>query len=390
MKYLATITTILLLFLCLTLDFYDDRNVSQIIDSSLILDSQKDSFQNPSMDIDFTSIDHLIEGKEIIVLGENTHFGGTTYEFKTKLAKYLCDNKGYNAIFFEAGLYDTYKINNNVNRKNEAFWHFWCNTKDMHDFWDYIESKDSINLVGFDIQLSGRVNNKIRAQGIDSILAANNIDMPSALDSVKLNLSFLEYYKKDYSRTMRDSIIENLRGIANNLEEKNQHIESKYFSGMASWFATVWKYKHGDFRRFTIRDSLMADNIIFLKDKYFADKKIIIWASNMHTMNYTNKEGFISMGSILKDKYKDKMLTVCTSFYCKENEKHPMFSISSNRTLEHQLHVEGYKYALIHLSKMGDKSFYSRLNQGMEINETWGKATDIMFFMNKERNITYE
>lgn len=388
-KYIAIITLVLLI-VALSLKTYKESHLAPIIAVSSVLSSQSDSTESTTIQLDYSKLDSFIKDKEIIVLGENIHYGGTTFAFKTQMVKYLYEKHGYKTLFFEANLYDISRIHHDVTRRKEAFWLFWSNTKEMDPLWDFIHTKKEIQLAGFDIQMSGYIDGETRAHDIDSILASNHIAMPPAIDSLKLRIRGLEYLKKSFSASKRTHILKSLRNISSQLNDKNEFISARYFQNIAEWLEIVWKYSSKNCQRLNDRDSLMAENIFFLKEHYFKDQKIIIWAANLHALETSDKDGFTSMNYHLKKKYKDKVFTICSTYYAHSKDAHTLYDYSSNQTLEYQLYKKGYKYALIDLSKIKSKAFRSRINQGIESTYNWGKMTDALFFMTAETPITYK
>ncbi len=393
-KY-TTLLILLLLILAINISFYTDYKSDFRIEKSSIPISRMDSSQNDSLNLDFDKIAHLLEDKQIVILGESTHYGGTTFEFKTEFVKYLHQKHGFDVILFEAGLYDTYKIKSDTSLLKEALWNFWYDANQMTNLWNYVGANKDIELAGFDVQLSGLTDDISRAKNIDSILMANNIEIPYIIDSVVPNIKMLMYNGFVLSKGTKKSIIQELRNIGNNLNDQDKHIEAKYFINIADWYECGWKYNWGDAKRFQIRDSLMADNLKFQIDNFYKNKKVIVWASNIHAFNskesFDNSSiSFTPMGERIKEQYGDKVFTLCTTSYSSQNNKSTSFNSGSNRTLEYQLYDNGYKYAFIDLSNVGDKSFMTRLNQRIEYSGKWANSTDAIFFIKTEEEITYK
>ena len=393
-KYIALI--ILLLLLCSwNINFYGDYEPNYKIETSSILLSVMDSTESDSLNFDFDKIAHIIKDKQIIILGEQTHRGGTTFQFKTEFVKYLHSKQGFNIILFETGLYDTYKIESDTSQLSQAIPLIWRSPNEMVGLWDYVGANKNIELAGFDVHISGAINDRSRAKTIDSILSENKIKAPHIIDSIKSNIKMLQRSGHILSKETQNSIIKELKTISNKLNQLNKLMDARYFSNIADSYQYLWKYDWDNSERLHIRDSLMSDNLQFLVDNFYKDKKVIIWTSNQHSINsdkdYDSYDPtFTSMGKRVKERYGDKVFTLCTTSYGSENDESSLYDRGSNRTLEYQLHNGGYKYALIGLSNVGDESFMTRVNQGEEHYGKWANMTDVIFYMKREKEVTYK
>ena len=61
-----------------------------------------------------------------------------------------------------------------------------------------------------------------------------------------------------------------------------------------------------------IRDSAMADNLTFLARELYPDKKIIVWAANLH-VRHANADTtwvFPTMGTWLSERFRDELYTI--------------------------------------------------------------------------------
>lgn len=393
-KYVALII-IILLFCSWNLSFYEDYEPNYKIDKSTILFSVMDSTESDSVNFDFDKIAHLIQNKQIIILGEKTYQGGTTFQFKTELVKYLHSKHGFKTILFQAGLHDTYQIKSDTSRLNQALWNVWSNSNEMAGLWDYVGANEDIELAGFDVLLSGNISKRLRAEAIDSILNENAIKVPHIIDSIKPNLRMLERSRRNLSQDTQNLIIKELKVISDKLYQLNKPIDAKYFSNLADWYQCVWKHAWDSSERLHIRDSLMADNLQFQIEHFYKNEKVIVWTSNQHSINsdkdYDNNDmSFTPMGERIKQRYSDKVFTLCTTSYGSENDVSSLYNRGSNRTMEYQLYQNGYKYALIDLSNVGNESFMTRVNQGREFYGKWANMTDAIFYIKSEKEVTYK
>ncbi|MDR1202091.1 MAG: hypothetical protein LBL58_10775 [Tannerellaceae bacterium] len=111
---------------------------------------------------DLSFLKDKLYNKRIVLLGEQTHFDGTTLQVKKQIIKYLHKYLGYNVVLYEAGLYD-----------------FWWNNSDCRDLWEYYQqyqkSDSPLFLGGFDIQLTRQISDSTRTEEIEKHLVSKGI-----------------------------------------------------------------------------------------------------------------------------------------------------------------------------------------------------------------------
>ena len=69
---------------------------------------------------DLKIFDTILLGNKVLMLGENTHDDGQTLRAKSRLIKYLHENLGYNIVLYEAGQYDTWIMNEEMNEHKKS------------------------------------------------------------------------------------------------------------------------------------------------------------------------------------------------------------------------------------------------------------------------------
>ena len=58
---------------------------------------------------DYSFLNEVLKNKRIVLLGEQTHGDGATFDEKVKIVKHLNYKLGLNTIVFQSGFYENYK-----------------------------------------------------------------------------------------------------------------------------------------------------------------------------------------------------------------------------------------------------------------------------------------
>jgi erythromycin esterase-like protein len=100
------------------------------------------------------------------LLGEPSHGDGGAMQMKTRLVKYLHEQKGFDVLLFEADLYAImFSLTNVKNTANidriakENIYTCWSESKVSEDLWNYYKSEllgaNPIYIGGIDVRHSG-------------------------------------------------------------------------------------------------------------------------------------------------------------------------------------------------------------------------------------------
>lgn len=289
----------------------------------LTLVSSLDLFgQTFSSTKDLSFLKSIADSSEIIGLGEATHGDGTTFTKKVKIIKYLHDSCGYNLLAFESPLYDGEIARKNVLNVSNPFFKsifgIW-GCEEILELQSYIISTYSTShplfFAGFDCQFGGYFS--------------QNGHLGVWFDKLQDTLVKLHphLYEKDSTKNFKKALEKLIRisGKFNSISVQDTLVLNKELvkilniinSDTATYFK-IWSqtlkclitdYRINNMKAFDlgIRDSMMYENIEWLREK-FKNEKIIVWAATAH-ISFINPKDNInkfhakSMGGFIKEKY---------------------------------------------------------------------------------------
>ncbi|RZJ23689.1 MAG: erythromycin esterase family protein [Acinetobacter sp.] len=247
---------------------------------------------------------------EIIGLGESTH--GTHEFFKTKasLIKELIRDFGFSVIAFETPMAEAHEINKFIidgvgdldEMMNNRYLFSINKNTEIKELLLWLKNENlsrshKIHFEGVDMQKPTQaLKNIVNYFGENKIIG---IDVKIISDFLSSNPNKAKYQEiKSRLTTIKEYINKNERDLnldAFNLKWAKQNVELLLQMSDENLFG----------RLYSKRDSLMAANLIFLKNLYTKDK-VIFWAHNSHIQS-TNS---IGTGTYLKKQFLDAYYSI--------------------------------------------------------------------------------
>jgi hypothetical protein len=209
-------------------------------------------------------------------------------------------------------------------------------------------------------------------------------------------------FKSQFSAEQKDSMKTEMNAIATQIQNitdpsLEDRIYYRYISGLKQRFESIDNYPEiGDSKRMQVRDSLMADNLIWLADTVYPEKKIIVWMSNLHTIHPNDSSPCLSWkttGQYLKNHYKDSLYTIVFSSFGRLNSSGTLYKKMGNKSLEYLIHTIGMPYAYIRSKEVDPNSFMNYefvtgINQGINMNAKWLCMFDLYIYIDTMKSIT--
>ena len=324
---------------------------------------------------DFSFLKNELKGKNIIMLGEQTHMYGNIFEMKARLVEYLHQELGFTTIAIESSMYDIWKMNKsgfNPKDFNNAIWGIWSNTLEFQRVVSYID-KNNLKVIGFDSQVNNTSQfiedfyDYCESQNITLKLDQDNfgIIIEGVLENVTIDEYDIKYkvYEKELNR-----IIEEIKRLESN---NTNYYWKQFVKSLLACSQDAYYNKNEiltmDFgnKNDNIRDKQMANNLLSYINKH-PKEKIICWADNVHIINDNSSikkpiaKEFISMGSYIKKELKDKTYSLATihandsllDLGTKKWHKTPI----KNNSFEYELNNFNKPYLFVTSSQEGMKS----------------------------------
>lgn len=282
----------------------------------------------------------LLQGKRLVQLGEGWHGMRENSQMKVRLIKFLHQEMGFDVLAWESPIYGCYSANDQIGRETPyqlmqrcAYGVWW--TSEVQDMFEYlVEARDAGNpltLAGFDIQEKlGLTHVSERPAFLRGVVA--RVDPDYADEVLTMDTEFVVALRsfsdfETYSREKGDSLPQAYEALAIFLQDHHQAfvdagpraaeeamVAARIGRSMLPYIQCalaedVWE-------QWLYRDPAMADNVSFLLDELYPDKKIVLWAANGHIFHRNTdipvyqEQNARSMGTWLVERHRPEMYTV--------------------------------------------------------------------------------
>ncbi len=282
----------------------------------------------------FEQIKTEIGDAQIVMLGEQSHTDATTFETKIKLIKYLHQQMGFEILAFESSIYDCNRAWSMIQKGHDVkdalgkgIYSIWAGLEELNPLYQYVEQElelqNPLMIAGFDAQLIGKLAADSFAIDLTAYLATFD-DSSMYQEGIQQLQSFINASRrgKRIKKKKAHQNIAFLQKLTALIKNKQNNELSKF------WLQTLESFEVfcSDSRLGTDnRDQQMAENLIWLKEKY-PDKKIICWGATSHFLynssliklqdekmqkavgDYYLNHSF--MGDYIKEKYGDEVYTI--------------------------------------------------------------------------------
>ncbi len=277
-----------LFFVLLALSFQAQNPIQEVINSRLV-DLHEVSNADENF-VGFEQIKEAIGDAKIVMLGEQSHGDATTYDTKIKLIKYLHQEMGFEILAFESDIYSCHKAWSLMQQGHDVkdaigkgIFGIWSMMEDLNPLYEYFErkvtSENSLMLAGFDPQIMGKLAADYFIEDLTIYLTGleGTGDHRADLQRLETFITRIRNMKKGKKKNVAPNMAFLQKTIA--LIQNQQADEQSDF-----WVQTLKSLEvfiSDTHLKTDDRDQQMANNLIWLKEKY-PDKKIICWGATSH------------------------------------------------------------------------------------------------------------
>ncbi|WP_296722742.1 erythromycin esterase family protein [Erythrobacter sp.] len=243
---------------------------------------------------DLEALGDQLSGKRIVFLGEATHGDGTTLKLKARIVKYLHERHGYDVLLFESGAADMFAANHRIaNGENvdlalrDALFPIWAATNEIDDLGTVLAAT-RMDLGGFDMQLSG-ARPQVLIMKIFHLADDLDID-PDPFRRIASGVALIRQEGRqglvelDAPRFAADAA--SACQLLRTSDKSDADVWCYVFENLSYSVDYFKKIIDGGLSDtdFLKREELMASNLQFLTDRYYKDRKVIVWGATSHLM----------------------------------------------------------------------------------------------------------
>lgn len=300
---------------------------------------------NDSSDKDLEALGLAVGNSRIVMLGEMDNGDGETFKAKARIVKYLHQKLGFSVLAFESEFYSTNMLwdrYQNGDSALQAVWGVWTEVEEFQDMKQYIlqhsKGMDPLIISGFDSQIFYEPGITDFLNRSSSLLQSLGYDEASGRNYLRTLVRANDY---DTAKKLPDTAISFLRNytikLMNDIRQRpdldSDGMWLQTFNSMMGNAANCWLNRkvpvgYNFFRILmdgTIHDRQMADNLKWLADHKYKDRKIIVWAHNLHIsknpdllevdLSDFRKTQNATMGGELAKRYKEDIFIIGFTSY---------------------------------------------------------------------------
>ena len=262
---------------------------------------------------DLKPLKAAIGNSRIVVLGEQSHGDGATFLAKARLVKFLHERMGFDVLAWEAGMFNCHDMDGAVRDPSVAIdeamrrglYPIWARSAQVRPVFEYARSVATtdrpLEMIGFDHQFSGTGGvARWREALIAFIDKADPTILSDALRSSLINDPRDVVFKPTSTAADIRLVAEKWKVLPGIFDKARTKLESTHdarqvalmrrsvddalvsLEGLARLRDAKGEFKQADNN---LRDQRMGENLIWLANERYKNRRIIVWAAAFHTLH---------------------------------------------------------------------------------------------------------
>lgn len=256
----------------------------------------------------YAPLRQALAGVRVVMLGEQTHQDGATFEAKIHLVRYLHDSLGFTTLAFEGDMYALDKARREMTAGRpvrpvllrSVYEGIWSGTADFDSLAAYLDTHRRLQLAGFDCQLSGEYTQEQLLPELRRFVTQDTRRRWTAADFYPGQELLAELSKGGGDAALRHPadtvrlarwLMQCRASVA--YVAARQPAQASRARFWQQWLRSSGAYWRGEVRAAqghpepvqNLRDRLLADNLLYLS-RQLEHPKIIVWAASYHVANH--------------------------------------------------------------------------------------------------------
>lgn len=255
---------------------------------------------------DLRALGSILDGAQVVVLGEATHGDGDTFLAKARLVLYLHRELGFDVLAFESGFYDCWKAWRAIEAGSDPETAFrqsvfpvWTRTRELQPLIDHFaaaaRSERPLELAGIDPQFSGELSERHLLDDLTAVAAGAG--MASEAWSGRAagplaNLVAARYELGEVpAEAERAAFFAAMAELAERLAEgpgarPERSFWLRLLESTAAHAAVAWQIDWSrpilESPHYGVRDRLMGEQLVWLARERFPGRRIVAWMHSAH------------------------------------------------------------------------------------------------------------
>jgi erythromycin esterase len=343
------VTFLATLLLCINLET-DNRStrIAWLLRNAIEINSIDPTIANDDF-ADLKPLKAAIGNSRIVVLGEQSHGDGATFLAKGRLVKFLHQRMGFDVLAWEGGLFNCHDMDAAVREPalpideamQRGLYPIWAMSAQVRPVFEYARSvaitDRPLEMIGFDHQFSGTGGvARWREALIAFIDKADSTILPDGLRSSLINDPRNVVFKSASTAADIRLVAEKWKVLPGLLDKARTKLESTHgarevalmrrsvddallsLEGLARLRDGKGEFNAADNN---LRDQRMGENLIWLANERYRNRRIIVWAAAFHTLHEPSAiklgpnatfsyEGVITMGQVAGKSLNNAIYTI--------------------------------------------------------------------------------